>query len=82
MEVFDQLPLASLVNGQYLAMHGGISHRLQSLNDINDVNRVQEPDEDSLLTDLLWADPAKSKKAEKTVFKDNSERGISVLFGK
>ena len=35
METFDQLPLSGVVNGLYLAMHGGISHRLTSLDAIN-----------------------------------------------
>ena len=39
METFDALPIAAVVNGLYLAMHGGISHRLTSLEAINEVNR-------------------------------------------
>ena len=35
METFDMLPLAGLVNGLYLSMHGGISHRLTSTEAIN-----------------------------------------------
>ena len=35
METFDMLPLASVVNGLYLSMHGGISHRLTSVEAIN-----------------------------------------------
>lgn len=35
METFDQLPVSGVVNGLYLAMHGGISHRLTSLESIN-----------------------------------------------
>ena len=31
MDAFDQLPLAATVNGEYLAVHGGISERLTSL---------------------------------------------------
>ena len=28
MDVFDQLPISSVVNGEYLVVHGGISSRL------------------------------------------------------
>ena len=35
METFDMLPVAGLVNGLYLSMHGGISHRLTSVAAIN-----------------------------------------------
>ena len=35
MEAFDCLPVASVVNGLYLTMHGGISHRLTSTEAIN-----------------------------------------------
>ena len=35
MEAFDCLPVSSVVNGLYLTMHGGISHRLTSVEAIN-----------------------------------------------
>ena len=35
MELFDQLPISAIVNGQYLCMHGGISQFLTSLGAIN-----------------------------------------------
>ena len=41
-----------------------------------------EPPDDTLLADLLWADPVKDKNASKTTFIDNNERGISVYFGR
>ena len=41
-----------------------------------------EPPDDSLLADLLWADPAKGRSAMTCNFTDNNERGISVYFGK
>lgn len=41
-----------------------------------------EPPDDSLLADLLWADPAKGRSAMTAGFTDNNERGISVYFGK
>jgi len=82
MEAFDNLPLSSVVNGLYLAMHGGISHRLTSLNVINQIDRRMEPPDDTLLADLLWADPVKDRLATKTTYLDNGERGISVYFGR
>ena len=81
MECFDMLPVSAVVNGRYLAMHGGISHRLTSLNVINQIERRIEPEDDSLLADLLWADPVKDKRASTTEFAENPERGISCYFG-
>lgn len=66
MDTFDNLPVAGIVNGLYLAMHGGISHRLTSLNAINRIERRMEPPDDTLLADLLWADPVKDSKASAT----------------
>lgn len=66
MEAFDHLPVAALVNGQFLAMHGGISGRLTKISDINRIERRMEPPDDSLLADLLWSDPAKGREASNT----------------
>ena len=62
METFDVLPISAVVNGLYLAMHGGISHRLTSLEAINSIDRFMEPPDETLLADLLWADPAPDRK--------------------
>jgi serine/threonine-protein phosphatase 2B catalytic subunit len=35
----------------------GISPSLMMVDDINQVNRFEEPDESGLLCDLLWSDP-------------------------
>ena len=35
METFDSLPLAAIVNGLYLSMHGGISPKLLTTESIN-----------------------------------------------
>ena len=82
MEVFDFLPLAALVNGRYLAMHGGISQRLTSIEAINNIERRMEPPDDTLLADLMWADPIKCKRAQHVEYVDNTARGISVMFGR
>ena len=36
MEMFDQLPVAAVVNGSHLALHGGISDKFQSLEQLNE----------------------------------------------
>ena len=82
METFDMLPIASIVNGLYLTMHGGISKRVTSIADIQKIQRRMEPDDETLLADLLWADPAPARKAEKMEFTENKERGIACYFGK
>ena len=57
MEVFDLLPIAAIINGRYMCVHGGISPSIQSVNDINKLKREVEPEQYGGLCDLLWADP-------------------------
>lgn len=81
MEMFDLLPVACDVNGKYLCMHGGMSAELTSLPRINRMNRKREPENEDMLLDLLWADPAEDKEARGEYFKLNHERACSVYFG-
>jgi serine/threonine-protein phosphatase 2B catalytic subunit len=39
MDMFDTLPLACLINSKFLCVHGGISHDLKNLNDIELIDR-------------------------------------------
>ena len=57
MDMFDLLPVACLINGRHLCMHGGMSQELTSLKRINQINRKREPFAEDMLLDLLWADP-------------------------
>lgn len=44
MEAFDCLPVAAVINGKFIAVHGGISPSLQSCLDINKLKRNMEPE--------------------------------------
>jgi len=81
MDLFDSLPLAVDVNGDYLCVHGGISPHLNKSTDIDKINRFVEPPLEGLLCDILWSDPADDGKAKKTKYKQNKVRQCSYEFG-
>jgi serine/threonine-protein phosphatase 2B catalytic subunit len=83
MESFDCLPLGALVNGKFLGLHGGISPELRSTNQINSVNRFEEPPRQGIFCDILWADPVdEDSSGKKTLepFIQNEVRGCSYFF--
>ena len=61
METFDALPLAALVDNKILAVHGGISPELQSMQLINRLDRFKEIPRVGLFTDLMWSDPVENE---------------------
>ena len=75
------MPLAAIIGGDYLCIHGGISPKFKTLKSIEAIDRFDEPPEEGLLTDLLWADPAEDEKADEAQFYTNELRGCSVRFG-
>lgn len=60
MDSFDLFPLSCIINGKFIAIHGGISPDLKSVEDIKKINRFQEPPRVGLFCDLLWSDPVDS----------------------
>lgn len=81
IESFEAMPIAADVNGDYLCMHGGISPDLNTLEDINKINRFIEPPLSGFLCDLLWSDPGADKEARTLKFAKNVERECSFRFG-
>lgn len=57
MNSFDYLPLAAILNGKFLVVHGGISPDLPNVKTISRISRFQEPPREGLVCDLLWSDP-------------------------
>ena len=82
MESFDLLPLACLVNGKFLALHGGLSPELKTLEDLRKVNRFHEPPKMGIFCDILWSDPIENDTGTlEGGWKGNEVRGCSWFFG-
>lgn len=79
MAIFDQMPLAAVINGNFFAVHGGISKELLKATDLNRIKRNVEPPVQGMLTDLLWSDPADERETRQWV--PNNRRGCSSFFG-
>ncbi|KAI0704532.1 Metallo-dependent phosphatase [Earliella scabrosa] len=90
---FQALPITALVDGKFFCVHGGISPELDTLADLDVVNRFEEPASKGLLCDLLWADPIPNFGHEQdptyerphglppgVPFVDNHTRGCSYYF--
>ncbi|KAJ4466983.1 Metallo-dependent phosphatase-like protein [Lentinula aciculospora] len=82
MESFCSLPLAAIMNKQFLCIHGGLSPELNTLDDIRALDRFREPPTHGLMCDILWADPVEDFGTEKITdsFVHNHVRGCSYFF--
>ncbi|KAE9414144.1 hypothetical protein Angca_004610 [Angiostrongylus cantonensis] len=79
-KVFVNLPLACLIGGDILGMHGGISPQLRTLQDIRDIRRpIEEFMKGTLACDLVWSDPDTNNKV--VDFEPNFERESTVGIG-
>ena len=80
--VFDWLPLAALVEGRVLCVHGGIGGTLSC---VDDIDRVVRPLDGTLpipdvANDLLWSDPAADASVQGVA--PSSMRGVGATeFG-
>ena len=54
MEAFDALPLACVINGKFLAIHGGLSPDLVSLKQVDRLDRFHEPPREGLLSGVAF----------------------------
>jgi diadenosine tetraphosphatase ApaH/serine/threonine PP2A family protein phosphatase len=73
--VFDCMPLAALIDGEALCVHGGLSPALRKIDQIRLLSRRVEIPHQGPMSDLVWSDP---DNVDRFVV---SPRGAGYLFG-
>jgi len=74
-DLFDYMPLAAVVEDQIFCLHGGLSPAIQTISQIQDLDRNQEVPHEGPMCDLLWSDP------DDRVGWGISPRGAGFTFG-
>jgi len=74
-DVFDYLSLAAIIDGEILAVHGGLSPEALTLDQIRTIDRKCEIPQEGPMSDMLWSDP------ENISGWGVSPRGAGYLFG-
>lgn len=74
--VFDFLPLAAVIGGSLLAVHGGLSPSINVLDQLRLLNRFAEIPHDGPIADLMWSDPDSEREGFSI-----SPRGAGYVFG-
>ncbi|KAL1529080.1 hypothetical protein AB1Y20_000055 [Prymnesium parvum] len=78
-ELFEWLPVAALINGCILCVHGGIGRTIDTLDQISQLQRPLRMGgaSNETLLDLLWSDPTASDDVNGV--HTNQERGAPVV---
>ncbi|XP_030372578.1 serine/threonine-protein phosphatase alpha-2 isoform-like [Scaptodrosophila lebanonensis] len=74
---YSCMPVCAVVGEKIFCCHGGLSPHLLNIDQINKLKRPTDVSENSLLCDLLWADPDRMTYG----WRPNC-RGVSVTFGR
>eukprot|EP00928_Gymnodinium_smaydae_P032831 TRINITY_DN23684_c0_g1_i1.p1 TRINITY_DN23684_c0_g1~~TRINITY_DN23684_c0_g1_i1.p1 ORF type:complete len:586 (+),score=61.47 TRINITY_DN23684_c0_g1_i1:112-1869(+) len=90
--LFNYLPCAAVVGGELFCCHGGIGPSIGSLEDIAELQEEMplalevppETKEQTILQDLMWADPVEDGEVEvdEFGFAENDGRQMSVFWSK
>ncbi|KRX02654.1 hypothetical protein PPERSA_11994 [Pseudocohnilembus persalinus] len=75
VDLFDYLPLGSVIDNKIFCVHGGLSPQLDSIDQLNNIDRFKDVPSEGPMSDLLWSDPDDIQGWGK------SARGAGFLFG-
>ena len=75
--LFESMPIAAVINGEYFCVHGGISESSMTLSEISRINRFTEIPSSGALCELMWNDPARDNSG----FTQSGGRNVGSLFG-
>jgi len=56
-DLFDWCPLAAIVDGRVLCVHGGLSPEVRTIDQMRLIDRKQEIPHEGAFCDLMWSDP-------------------------
>lgn len=88
-DLFDYIPIAAVVGNsdhKVFCVHGGLSPRINTIDQIQLLDRGHELSNEGILADLLWSDPEEGLKMNSTYFKRiffrfrKNPRGCGYLF--
>ncbi|KAH0573986.1 Serine/threonine-protein phosphatase [Spironucleus salmonicida] len=57
VEVFDQIPIACVLNNKIFCIHAGLSPHFETVSDLSILNRKEEIPPSGALSDAVWSDP-------------------------
>ena len=75
-DMFDYLPIAAVIGGSILAVHGGLSPSVHALDQVRILDRFAEIPHEGPIADLMWSDPDPEKQGFVI-----SPRGAGYVFG-
>ena len=76
MKTFDYLPLGTVIDGAHFSLHGGLSPRCHTLDQLRILDRFMEIPSEGVFSDIVWSDP------DPTVSGFHlSPRGAGYIFG-
>lgn len=79
IQAFSYLPLCAIVNKTTFCVHGGLSPKLNLIDNINEIKRpINYLEESDLLADLIWSDPSSNTNGSF----DENPRGFGYLFNR
>lgn len=75
-DIFCYLPLVYIINKKVMVTHGGLfSKDGVKISDLKKIDRIREPPDEGLMTELLWSDPSPLNGRQP------SKRGVGLSFG-